>query len=254
MSPSIWTRCAGKSNARKLRLEPWRAVEAQHTNSTRKLVDRDEEQQLLEELIDGAKGPAPSGKRFERLHYLLYTPFRYPPLLHGSRFGRRTERGIWYGSRRPDTALAETAYYRLLFLEGTTADLGPVSTRHAVFQARVSTRAGVDLTSPPFDAFAERLASPNSYADTQPLGTAMRDDGIEAVLYTSARDPGHGQNMAIFEPCFTRTEPSVPVAWACTATREAVELRKDDVFRSERLRFERGTFLVKGKLPAPGVG
>lgn len=39
MSSSIWTRCAGDSELRPLRLSPWRIVEAQHQVSTRKLVD-----------------------------------------------------------------------------------------------------------------------------------------------------------------------------------------------------------------------
>src|SRR5688500_4060934 len=95
MSSSIWTRCAGDSEIRALRLSPWRAVEAQHQVSTRKLVASAEEQALLEELIDRAKPPDPTRGA---LLYLLATPFRYPPLRHGSRFGTRHERGIWYGS------------------------------------------------------------------------------------------------------------------------------------------------------------
>ena len=87
MSSSIWTQCGGKSNHRQTRLEPYRVVEAQHINSTRKLVDTDDEQELLEALIDGAKRPAPVGASFVGLHYLLSTPFRYPPLKYGSRFG-----------------------------------------------------------------------------------------------------------------------------------------------------------------------
>src|SRR5690606_40733910 len=73
MSSSIWTRCAGASELRPLRLEPWRVVEAQHRVSTRKLVDTLEEQALLEDLIERAKPPDPTGGR---LHYLLATPFR----------------------------------------------------------------------------------------------------------------------------------------------------------------------------------
>ena len=126
MSSSIWTQCAGDSELRPLRLSPWRAVEAQHQVSTRKLVDTLEEQQLLEELIDASKPPdATRG----RLHYLLATPFRYPPLRHGSRFGTRQERGIWYGAETRRTLFAEVAYYRLIFLEGTRADLGAVVTQ-----------------------------------------------------------------------------------------------------------------------------
>src|SRR5207253_10794125 len=67
-----------------------RVVEAQFRNSTRKLVDSDDEQRALEELLDAkAKLSVPAG--FEGLHYLLYTPFRHPPLRHGSRFGRSEE-------------------------------------------------------------------------------------------------------------------------------------------------------------------
>ena len=142
MSSDIWTQCGGASRIGELRLAAWRVVDAQHVNSTRKLVDTDAEQELLERLIDGVK----PGRLREGLHYLLATPFRYPPLRYGSRFGTHSERGIWYGARKVPTALAELAYYRLLFLEGTAAELGPLTTQHSVFQAHVATARGVDLT------------------------------------------------------------------------------------------------------------
>src|ERR1051325_4284533 len=95
MSSSIWTRCAGASEIRALRLAPWRAVEAQHQVSTRKLVDSRVEQELLETLIDRAKPPdVTRGK----VHYLLATPFRYPPLRHGSRFPPAGGPSLWDGS------------------------------------------------------------------------------------------------------------------------------------------------------------
>ena len=104
MSSSIWTECGGASELRPLRLEPWRVVEGQHQISTRKLVETDAEQGLLEELIDAVKPPDLAGRR---LHYLLSTPFRYPPLRHGSRFGARHDRGVWYGSETLEGAFAE---------------------------------------------------------------------------------------------------------------------------------------------------
>ena len=93
---------------------------------------------LLEQLIEDVKPPSgpPPG-----LHWLLFTPFRYPPLRHGSRFGTRAERGIWYGSRTRATAFAEKAYYLLLFLDGTAADLTPLETDVSIFQAAYETRA-----------------------------------------------------------------------------------------------------------------
>jgi hypothetical protein len=57
MSSSIWTRCAGDSELRALRLKPWRIVEAQHLLATRKLVDTAEEQMVLEEMLEASKPP-----------------------------------------------------------------------------------------------------------------------------------------------------------------------------------------------------
>ena len=135
--------CGGKRNLRPYEGRPWRVVEAQHRNGTRRLVDSDEEQGVLEALIDRVKPPAPAGPEFRGLHYLLFTPFRHPPLPHGSRFGTRAEPSLFYASEVRETALAETAYYRLLFLEGTRAELGPVTVELSAFQVEVRTRAAV---------------------------------------------------------------------------------------------------------------
>src|SRR5205807_1469000 len=80
---------------------------------------------------------------FEGLHYLLYTPFRHPPLRHGSRFGTRGERGILYAARELPTVFAEVAYYRLLFLEGTAALLSPIQVELTVFSFRIAAQRGV---------------------------------------------------------------------------------------------------------------
>src|SRR5262249_25292452 len=159
------------SEIRPLRLSPWRAVEAQHQVSTRKLVDSADEQILLEELIDRVKPPDTTRGR---LHYLLSTPFRYPPLPHGSPFGARHERGIWYGSESKRTMFAEVAYYRLVFLEGTRADLGVVTTQLTAFCIRARSARAVDLVAPPFDAHRRAIASPTRYTTTQALGATMR--------------------------------------------------------------------------------
>jgi hypothetical protein len=248
MSSGIWTRCAGASEIRHLERMPFRVVESQHQVSTRKLVDTVEEQALLESLIDGVKPPDPTGGR---LHYLLSTPFRYPPLPHGSRFGTRAERGVWYGSESLTTAFAEAAYYRLLFLEGTAADLAPLATQLTTFAARVRTARGVDLVAPPFDAFAGVIAARAGYADTQMLGSAMRDAAVEAFRYPSARDEG-GVNVGVFTwRIFTRLRPRGLREWHCTATRERVEMVERDWFRETSCTFAREQFLVNGALPAP---
>ena len=249
MSSSIWTRCAGASEIRSLHATPWRVVEAQHQVSTRKLVDSAEEQALLEELIDRVKPPDLTGGR---LHYLLFTPFRYPPLPHGSRFGTRHESGIWYGSVDRRTAFAEVAYYRFLFLDGTHASLGTVTTPLTAFTTRVRTARGIDLVAPPFDEFRRTISSPNSYASSQALGTAMRDAGVEAFRYISARDTEGGINVAAFvATVFGNAKPKLLETWHCSASRERVEVTQRDYFKRERFAFPRSQFLVKGELPAP---
>jgi hypothetical protein len=251
MSSSIWTRCAGGSEIRALRVSPWRVVEAQHQVSTRKLVDSAEEQALLEEMVDSVKPPDVTNGR---MHYLLFTPFRYPPLPHGSRFGRRTERGIWYGSLDLRTAFAEVSYYRFLFLEGTHAKLGTVTTALTAFTADIRTSRGIDLVMTPFDAYRREIASPTSYQSSQALGAAMREAGVEAFRYPSARDAEGGINVAAFVPSvFGKSKPKALETWHCSASREAVDVAQGDYFVRRRFEYRRDQFLVKGVLPAPAL-
>lgn len=252
MSSSIWTQCAGASEARLLRLVPWRVVESQHEVSTRKLVDSAAEQELLESLVDNVKPPVVVG---ERQHYLLSTPFRYPPLRYGSRFGSRRERGIWYGSESPRTAFAEVAYYRLLFLEGTHANLGLVTTALTAFTVRMRSAHSIDLTDAPFAVYRDTIASPESYVASQALGREMREAGVELFRFPSARDAAGGVNVGAFTPAvFHAATPRQLQRWHCAATRDGVDITRGDLRRApERYRFERVSFLVRGELPRAGV-
>lgn len=248
MSANIWMECGARANCTAYEGAPWRVVEAQHVISTRKLVESDEEQELLEELIESVKPPLPAGMR--GLHYLLSTSFRYPPLRHGSRFATRFEPALWYGSEELRTAFAEVAYYRLLFLEQSSAALAPIQVELSAFQARVRSENCVDLTAGPFHEHQLALRSARSYAATQPLGAQMRADGVEMFLFASARDAAGGRNVALFSPVvFARKKPTLPQTWRCIATRERVEIVRRDYFTHERLGFDREQFTVAGELP-----
>ncbi len=252
MSSSIWTRCAGASEVRPLAARPWRAVEAQHIVSTRKLVETDDEQRVLEELLEESKPPLPPEAERRGLHFLLQAPFRYPPLRHGSRFSTRLERGLWYGARERRTALAEVAYYRLLFLEGTRAPLERVHAELTAYRVPVRTRAGIDLCGPAFASERDAIASPVSYRASQALGAAMRAAGVEAFRYPSARDPRGGVGVALFTPrAFAAVAPSEWQAWSADATRSQVRFVRRDSVMPERMEFERAAFEVDGRLPAP---
>lgn len=253
MSHDIWTRCVGDSDPpwRRMSFGVLRVVESQHAISTRKLVDSDDEQALLEQMVDRVKPPVIAGTK--RLHYLLSTPFRYPPLRWGSRFGATDERGIFYGARTLATAFAEVAFYRFVFLAGTRAALAPLVTSLSSFRADITTRRGLDLTAGPFVAEAAAIASKVSYAQTQALGRAMRAAGVEAFVYASARDPEHGKNVGLFTSCFAKPEPVALRSWVSTTDRRRVEISEQNLLLRSRtgFAFERSAFEVHGRLPSP---
>ncbi len=208
----------------------WRVVESQEQIATRALVDTLEEQDLLERLVEAAKPPLRTGT--EHLDYLLATPFRYPPLRWGSRFGTAHEPSIFYGSRRRDTALAEVAYYRFLFWHGMRIPprSGVLVTQHTAFSARIDCNPGFRLQDAPFDTHREDLVHRSDHRATQALGAAMRAAGIVGFEAPSARCPQRGLNVGVFSPHGIASRVAGRKAsWLCELTSEQV------VFRGDRL-------------------
>jgi hypothetical protein len=245
----IWAACATRVAPSALHGEILRLVESQEQVATRALVRTLAEQALLEDLIESSKPPLRTAAG--SLHYLLATPFRYPPLPWGSRFGRRFEPGLFYGGRSVDTVLVECAYYRFVFWCGmTTPPPAPLDTRHTLFRAEVSTAQGLQLQFAPFDAFEDRLRHPADYSATQALGTALRDAGIEALEYRSARDPDGGINLALYTPrVFTSPRAVVLDEWLCTTDADRVSYysRHGGGIRE----FGKDLFTVNEILPVP---
>jgi hypothetical protein len=255
MSLDIWMQREGPSRLSALSITAWRVVEAQHKVSTRRLVDTLDEQQLLEQIVDEVKPPIPAGPGFAGLHYLLSTPFRHPPLRHGSRFGSSAERSLWYGAAAVETSLAEKAYYQLLFVEGTKAELKNLSCDWSAFTAHIATDRAIDLTRPEFAAFHARISSPSSYGDSQKLGRDMRAGGVTAFTFTSARCPRcplEGKVVGLFEPVFASANPGELQTWRCIVTADACEVVTLNGARSP-LVFMRSAFEIDGALPAPSL-
>ncbi len=245
----LWAACRSGTAIAPLSGSLVRVVESQEQVATCHLVDNLEEQALLEALIEDSKPPRPAG--CERLHYLLATPFRYPPLRHGSRFGSRHEPSIFYGSVRTTTALAETAYYRLVFLSGMTLPPpgGRLLTQHSAFTARYRTGRGVKLHKPPCDAYEDKLRNPCDYGETQQFGSALRKAGVGAIQYRSARNRARGINVALFEPAaLVSTRPGGLERWLCETRAGAVSFYRTGY---GTLQFPRTDFLVDGELPSP---
>lgn len=215
MSLPIWTPAALSSEARPFAGEVWRLVEAQHRVSTLKLVDTLEEQALLEDLLEETKPVLPP--ECAGLDYLLATPFRYGAVYpHGSRF-RRAGRtlGVYYAGLTVETALAEMAFYRLLFFSESPATPLPVNAAdYTAFSASVATGEALDLTTPPLDRDAAHWTHPTDYAACQSLADGARGAGIAAILYRSVRDPDGGVNMALLTAtAFAAPKPVERQTW-----------------------------------------
>ncbi len=208
MSSLTWTLDALSSEARRYEGRGWRLVEAQHQVSTLKLVDTLEEQSILEDLIEETKPAIPEDCR--HLDYLLATPFRYDTAYpNGSLFRRagRT-RGVFYASDRPETAVAEIVFYRLLFFAESPGIPWPNdAAEYTAFAAALATDRSIDLTSPPLSANRAGWVDPINYEPCQDLADAARDTQIDLIRYESVRDPDAGTNLAVLV-CKAFSEPS----------------------------------------------
>ena len=226
-----------------------RVVENQEKVATLSLVNTIEEQGVLEELLEASKPQKPDG--YDNLHYLLITPFRYPPLKYGSRFGARFEPSLFYGALNVSTALAETAYYRFVYLSGMKEPYTqPILMDFSSYTVAMRTKKGVFLDKKPFDQFAETISSPTQYEATQALGAAMRKADVEAVQYISARDPRQGKNLALYTPkALQSKKPITTHRWIASVTNDEIGFIAHD--SDKRISFDKQIFLVDGELPAP---
>ena len=190
------------THAAQVSLDLWRAVEAQHRVATMLLVDTLDEQALLESLLDASKPALPES--MPRLHWLLFTPFRYPPLPSGSRFRGPAEPGVFYGAEERRAACAELGYWRWRFLMDSPAleAIGP--TAQTLFRTPVA-GAGIDLRRPPFDARRAAWTDPADYAallkEMQSAGGALGaaiapvGSGLLGALLGGAAGAALGQSV-----------------------------------------------------------
>lgn len=248
----IWIACDGAQAIQPIHGSLWRLVESQEQIATRSYVDTLEEQAVLEELLEATKPPLPASAN--GFHYLLQSPFRYPPLPWGSRFGRRHESGILYGGGSLAPTLAEAAYYRLVFWHSMAARPGAnaITSQHTAFSARYRTQHGVRLQRTPFSQYAELLTHPNDYQACQTLGSAMRKAGVQAFEYTSARDSEHGVCIGLFTAqALSSKKPSNSSRWLCETTADAVVFKP--LAENRIYRYGIQQFLTNGHLPRPAA-
>jgi hypothetical protein len=219
----IWTPAALSSEALPYRGDIWRLVEAQHVVATLKLTDTLAEQALLEDLIEVSKPKIPL--ECAKLDVLLATPFRYAAYPRGSRFRRGgLTPGVFYAAEAAHTAVAEMAFYRLLFYAESPATKFPENAaEYTAFAATIGTDQSLDLTRRPFveDAAWTHLTN---YAPCQDLAEAARKTGIAAIRYRSVRDPEPGHNVAVLAcAAFAKPQPVARQSWRLRISTHGVQ-------------------------------
>ena len=231
-----------------------RITDRQGEGGTADLVDGMREQARLEQLIEAVKPPMPSDwpeageGRPLPCHRLLLTPFRYPPLESGSRFGRAHQRHLFYAARSLETAMAERAFHALRLLQGSPLPVGArIQRQQMAFAVQISAERGLVLQQ---HLTAEGLAGitdPCSYAASQRCGDAMRERRIQAFEVPSARSPETPPVVGVLTPYAFSGTPFDLQDWSLEISAEGVIA----ISFAEGLtaQFTREQFLVAGRWP-----
>jgi len=248
MSLAIWTPDALSSEFQTYSGNCWRLVEAQHRVSTLKLVDNLAEQALLEDLIESSKPDLPA--ECGHLNYLLATPFRYgAEYPKGSRFRRAGKTlGVYYAAEMPDTAVAEMAFYRLLFFAESPDTPWPSDAAdYTAFAASVSTQSLIDLTIPPLARDSAVWTHLTDYEPCQALAEAGRAAGTEIIRYQSVRDPAQGANLAVLTcRAFADPEPRDRQTWRIRLSSSGVQAICE--FPQSGIEFDRSAFAADPRI------
>jgi len=264
---NTWTPCVAKCNSRlenpsvldkkffnsKTKLSSylakvWRTVETQETAATLNIVDSMEEQGILESLLDEIKPKYRPGT--EGMHYLLKTAFRYPPLQHGSRFGTRLLPSFFYASENILTNLAETAYYRFIFLSDMQKPYTQaIDSKHSVFSVSVRSNACLDLCEAKYQHLSASVTSFDNYQLTQSIGTWAIENKVEIIRFESARLPDN-INVAIAEPQSIRSKAPLNLqTWLCRTSHDRISFSSREA--KAPIIFNKALFLHDGVLPKP---
>ncbi len=250
MSSATWTTRAVASSVAAWRGEAWRAVEAQHVASTMALVDSLDEQHRLERLLDESKPPVPAAAA--QLHWLLFTPFRYPPPPGGSRFRGPNDPGVFYAAEAIRTACAELGYWRWRHLRDSPALDAMPTMPQTVFRVGIQTHAA-DLRVAPLVRDRERWTRADDYAECQRFARTARTAGVGAIRYESVRDPQRGGCCAVLSSAaFVPPVPLAQQTWLLSVARDRVVWQRTDAMRTEEHEFAAAAWAA-GARPPPAA-
>jgi hypothetical protein len=225
----------------------WRLIETQEVAATRAITPSAKAQQRLEELLDRYKPPVSAD--CAHLSYLLSTPFRYPPLQYGSRFGSIWTRGIFYAALEKSTACAEAAVYLWLFQSGPV-DLGPlkkIRDQRCLFNVKLHSVNAVDLRAIKKPTTLPKIMQKNDWQYSQLVGDCLREAHIDFFYYPSCRID-NGCNIAVISPqAFVEPQPQIQESWQLQLDQETCWFSN----RQESFEFCFDDFAIDGVIPHP---
>ncbi|WP_058443233.1 hypothetical protein [Legionella feeleii] len=118
--------------------------------------------------------------------------------------------------------------------------------RQSLNKRLIKTKKGIDLTKAPFNEYQNQISSKKSYEYSQPLGTHMREAGIEAFLFESARAKQPGINVAAYAPEIFIKEKDQYISsiqnWRCLANKNVIEFTRIEILARERWSFSKDDF------------
>lgn len=246
---SLWHSLGGQNYITSLNMKLYRMVENQEEIATTVITANSDEQTILEDLLEQSK-PVQS-EHLSRRHYLIKTPFRYPPLRHGSRFGASWEPSLFYGATKKQTVLAEVAFYRFLFLADVenpdALTKHNLQSSHSVFYISAHSEKSIQLTQPPFSSHKGEISAADSFSVSQQLGKDMREAGIELFSFYSARMPGEINGAAFIHSAIKSNQPKEIEHWQCLTQSQRVVFHNAETKSLQEFSFAQ--FCQDGELP-----
>ncbi|WP_144393939.1 RES family NAD+ phosphorylase [Pleionea sediminis] len=245
----LWQAVKGSHSIVPLTMKLYRVVESQEQVATTLITETKDEQNILEQLIEESKPK--QDKELSDRHYLIKTPFRYPPLKYGSRFGSVWEPSLFYGSQTVECALAEVAYYRFRFLcdmeNSESLTKHNIQSYHSSFYVNTQSDFGIQLHKQPFSDYRTELRSVLSYTVTQQIGSDMRDSGVLLFSFESARQEG-GINGAAFHHSVIRSRSPMKLeSWQCLTQQKRIVFH--NAVNHQSLEFSKNSFMQEGEFP-----
>lgn len=203
----------------------YRMVEHQEQASTMELVDSFEKQSFLEDLLEETK----PNELEPEYSYLIATPFRYPPLEWGSRFGTTFEPSLFYAGLSLEVVSAEVAYYLFALQDAQETPFNEtLMLSRTSFEAKLNSSKHLDLLDPALDLQTDKLTCIDDYSYTHALGAQMREQGVKSFTYPSARHPEQLINAGVFTITVLDKKERNHLTWAIKQTPDTIQFLSDD--------------------------